>query len=104
MKQKSARAPHYSMSTSSFNKSVQPKKPVVRARSKKKAVNQALAEADQIMLDLIKGTAGSQNATNMEESDQPGKGQIAIEESKIVRNKAPIRSQQMCSNMPQGQK
>ena len=59
LKQKAGRNPHYSASTSSFTKSLQAKKSVVRARSKKKVVNSALLEADQIMLDLIKGTAGS---------------------------------------------
>ena len=39
-----------------------PKKAPSRPRSKKKAMNQAKAEADQIMFDLIKGTTGSKKS------------------------------------------
>jgi len=61
---KTSRAPAYSFTTSNFNNSLHviPKKAPVRARSKKKAMNQAKFEADQIMFDLIKGTAGSKKS------------------------------------------
>lgn len=63
-KLKTSRVPAHSFTTSTFNNSMQtlPKKAPSRPRSKKKAMNQAKAEADQIMFDLIKGTAGSKKS------------------------------------------
>lgn len=54
------------------------------------------------MLGLIKGTVGSQKSLNMLDSEKILGDQVHLEETtKILRNKAPVRSQQMCSNMPQ---
>ena len=72
-----------------------PKKAPTRARSKKKAMNQARVEADQIMFDLIKGTAGSKKSgqnTHQNETFEAEPGTDKPEELKKERSKTAIRT------------
>ena len=57
-----------------------PKKAPSRPRSKKKALNQAKAEADQIMFDLIKGTAGSKKSGQNTQRTETQDGNSAFDQ------------------------
>jgi len=65
-----AKAPPYVTTTGNFNnnKSAGAKKPL--PKGKKGTLNQALAEADQIMIDLIKGAASSHRQSEVSGSNQ----------------------------------